>query len=283
MPASAARLRRTLLGAGHRVAAVLVGLLFLLPLAWAVSTSLRATGTPLPREMDWVPSPVAWENYGAVFRIVDAPRFVLNSLLVAGAATPLTILVASWAGFAIAQLPPVWRARLVGLSVACLMVPLTAIWLPRFILFAEAGLVNRRLSLVVPALMGTSPFYVLLFLWAFLRVPREVYDAARIDGAGPLRMWAGIGLPLAWPAAVAVGVLSFVHYWNSFVEPLLFIRTEERMTVSLGLRVLYQLDRTGWPVVLAGAVLATAPVVVVFLLAQRAFLQDRRGRGVLAE
>ena len=78
-------------------------------------------------------------------------------------------------------------------------------------------------------------------------------------------------------------MVSFVHYWNSFIEPLLYIRTEERMTVSLGLRVLYQLDRTGWPIVMAGALLATAPVVAVFLVAQRAFLQDRRGRGVLSE
>ncbi len=280
---SAARARRTLIGTAHRIGAALVALAFLLPLAWAVSTSLREQGAPLPLAMEWVPAPVAWENYRAVFGIVDARRFVANSLLVAGAATPVTILVASWAGFAIAQVSAKWRRRLVVLSVACLMVPLTAVWLPRFVLFAEAGLIDRRLALVVPALMGTSPFYVLLYLWAFLRIPREVYDAARIDGAGPLRTWAQIGMPLARPATVAVAVLSFVYYWNSFIEPLLYIRTEERMTVSLGLRVLYQLDRTGWPIVLAGAVLATAPVVVVFLLAQRAFLQDGRGRGVLGE
>lgn len=283
MVRSGPRVRRGALGGAHRAGAALVALLFLLPLAWAVSMSLREAGSPLPRTMEWTPSPVAWGNYRSVFGIVDARRFVANSLLVAGLATPITIVVASWAGFAISQLSPAWRSRLVGLSVACLMVPLTAIWLPRFVLFAEAGLIDRRLALVVPALMGTSPFFVLLFLWAFMRVPREVYDAARIDGASPFRTWAEIGLPLARPATVSVAVLSFVHYWNSFVEPLLYIRTDERMTVSLGLRVLYQLDRTGWPIVLAGAVLATAPVVVVFLLAQRAFGQDRRGRGVLAE
>ncbi|HLL49629.1 MAG TPA: carbohydrate ABC transporter permease, partial [Thermomicrobiales bacterium] len=176
-----------------------------------------------------------------------------------------------------------WRLRLTAFSVLCLMVPLTAIWLPRFILFKEAGLINQRIALVVPALMGTSPLYVLLFTWMFLRVPREVYEAARLDGAGPYRVWAQIALPLGRPMIVAVAVLAFVHYWNSFVEPLLLIRTTDKMTVSLGLRVLYSLDRTSWPLLMTGAVLVMAPVVIVFFLAQRAFMQDTHGRGVLGE
>jgi multiple sugar transport system permease protein len=150
-------------------------------------------------------------------------------------------------------------------------------------LFAAAGMINQRLALVVPALMGTSPLYVLLFAWTFLRVPREVYEAARLDGAGPYRVWAQIALPLARPASVAVGVLSFVHYWNSFVEPLLLMRTADAMTASQGLRALYSLDRTNWPVIMSGAILVMAPVVVVFVLAQRAFLQDARGRGILGQ
>ena len=131
--------------------------------------------------------------------------------------------------------------------------------------------------------MGTSPLYVLLFTWMFLRVPREVYEAARLDGAGPYRIWAQIALPLGRPMIVAVAVLAFVHYWNSFVEPLLLIRTTDKMTVSLGLRVLYSLDRTSWPLLMTGAVLVLAPVVIVFFLAQRAFMQDAHGRSILGE
>jgi len=280
---SAARRRRWAVGAAHRLAATAVALVFLLPLFWAASASLRQTGVPLPRAIEWLPSPVAWENYRAVFRLVPLGRYALNSLLVAALAVPITLVVASMAGFAIAQLPPRWRRRLVALSVLCLMVPLTAIWLPRFILFEQAGLINRRLALVVPALMGTSPFYVLLFAWSFLRVPREVYEAARLDGAGPFRVWLEVALPLARPATVSAGVLAFVHHWNSFIEPLLLIRTADKMTASLGLRVLYQLDRTDWPLMMTGAILVMTPVVVVFLFAQRAFLQDRRGRGLLGQ
>jgi multiple sugar transport system permease protein len=263
---------------GWRAAAIgIVALPFLLPLCWAVSISLRETGAPLPRQLDWFPAPLAWRNYRSVFEIVDAGRFALNSLIVAAVAVPVTIVVASLAGFAMSQLPVPIRMRLVVLSALCLMVPLTAIWIPRFILFKEAGLMNKRVALMAPALMGTSPFFVLLFLWAFSNVPREVYDAARLDGAGAYRVWAGIGMPQARAAIGTVGVLAFVHYWNSFVEPLLLMRTPDKYTASLGLRVLYSLDTTNWPIIMAGAVLAIVPVVTVFVLAQRVVLGELRG------
>jgi len=261
------------------IAIVIVAIPFLLPLDWAVSTSLRATGAPLPRRIDWIPSPVAWENYRSVFEVVDAGRFVVNSLAIAAVAVPGTIVFGSLAGFAMSQLLLRTRRLLVIVSVLCLMVPLTAIWIPRFLLFEQAGLMNKRLALMAPAVMGTSPFFVLIFLWAFLAVPREVYDAARLDGAGVYRLWWGIGVPQVRAAIGAVGVLSFVHYWNSFVEPLLLMRTLDTYTVSLGLRMLYSLDSTNWPVIMAGSVLVTLPVVVIFVLAQRAFLGGMKPSG----
>jgi len=261
------------------IAIVIVAIPFLLPLVWAVSTSLRATGAPLPRRIDWIPSPVAWENYRSVFEVVDAGRFVVNSLAIAAVAVPGTIVFGSLAGFAMSQLLLRTRRLLVIVSVLCLMVPLTAIWIPRFLLFEQAGLMNKRLALMAPAVMGTSPFFVLIFLWAFLAVPREVYDAARLDGAGVYRLWWGIGVPQVRAAIGAVGVLSFVHYWNSFVEPLLLMRTLDTYTVSLGLRMLYSLDSTNWPVIMAGSVLVTLPVVVIFVLAQRAFLGGMKPSG----
>lgn len=250
----------------------LVCVLFLLPIYWAVVTSLRETGRPLPREIEWLPSPAVWSNFRTVFEVVDGIRFALNSLIVVAVAVPATIVMASLAGFAMSQVPRRFRIRLVAVSALCLMVPLTAIWIPRFLLFKEAGLINKRVALMAPSLMGTSPFFVLLFLWAFSSIPKDVYDAARLDGAGAYRIWAGIGLPQAKAAIGTVGVLAFVHYWNSFVEPLLLMRTADKFTASLGLRMLYSLDSTNWPIVMAGSVLTIVPVVAIFVLAQRAFL-----------
>lgn len=255
--------------------------LFLLPLVWMVTTSLRETGRPLSRTLEWLPQPIAWGNYPAIFEMLPLWSFAANSAFVVSVAVPVTIVVASWAGFAMAQLPQTWRLRLTALSFAALMVPLTAVWLTRFVLFERAGLTDTPWALIAPSVMGTSPFYVLLFLWTFLRVPNEIYEAARLDGAGALRIWAGIAMPLARPATLAVGVLAFVLYWSSFIDPLIYIQSTERQTLPFALQMLHQLDKSNWPLLMAGAVMVTAPVVLAFLLVQRAFLQEFRGQGWL--
>ncbi len=274
-------LRLDLTGAANRILTLAVVAVFLLPLIWAVSASLRQTGVPWPRELEWIPDPLAWQNYRSVFELLPVLRFAVNSLFIVLLAVPLTVIVASMTGFAISQISRIWRRRVLAFSVMCMLIPITAIWLPRFILYKEVGLINRRLVLIVPALMGTSPLYVLLFVWAFLRVPREVYDAARLDGAGPIRMWLGVAMPLGRPAIVSVAVLASVHYWNSFIEPLLYIRTTDKMVASQGLRMLYQLESTNWPLIMTGAILMIAPVLLLFVFAQRYFLQDSRGQSVL--
>ena len=256
-------------------------MLFLTPTAFMVTTSLRRIGVPLSRQLELIPRSPSWDNYPAAFTVAGMGQSALNSLFVVALAVPLTILVASLAGFAMSQLPQ--RARLVVtlVSFAILMTPVTAVWLPRFVLFKEAGLLDSRLALIVPALGGTSPFFVLLFLWTFLRVPVEIYESARLDGAGALRVWAGVAMPLARPTIVAVGMLTFLTYWGNFIDPLLYLRSPEKMTLPYSLQILHQLDATNWPLLMAGAVLVTAPVVLVFLIAQRSFLQQFREQGWL--
>ena len=277
------RLRKLGLLSARQVAALEVAVGLVLPLVWMVTLSVREIGRPLPLELEGIPRPaeIHWENYGEVFELIDFARFAANSGLVVLVATPLTLVTASMAGFALAQISQRWRLRLTGLSLAALMIPVTAVWLPRFVLYKEAGLIDNRLSLVVPAFTGTSPAFVLLFLWAFLRVPREVYEAARLDGAGAWRVWLGIAMPLARPTVVAVAVLAAVYYYSAFIEPLLYINSTDKMTLPLALNALLQLDRSNWPLLMAGAVMVTAPVIVLFLLAQRVFLQQYRGSGWL--
>lgn len=260
---------------------LLVAGLFLLPLVWTLSMSIRPVGEPLPRRLEWIPEPSTHGNYREVFNVVEFARFAGNSLFVTVIAVPITVIVASMAGFAMAQISRQWRLRLTAVAFVALMIPLTAVWLPRFIMMKELGLIDSRWSLILPAFFGTSPFYVLLFLWTFTRVPVDIFEAARLDGAGAFRTWAGIALPLSRPTVMAVAVLAFVRYWSSFVEPLLYIQSVSKMTLPLGLQALLQLDRTNWPLLMAAAVMVTAPVIVVFLFAQRTFLDDRLGPGRL--
>ena len=267
---------------GWRVlAAVGAATLFLAPNAFMFTTSLRQIGIPLSRQLEVFPRSPSWDNYPAAFDLAGMGQSALNSALVVALAVPLTILVASLAGFAMSQLPRRTRLTLMLMSFAVLMTPVTAVWLPRFVLFKEVGLLDSRLALVVPAFGGTSPFFVLLFLWTFLRVPIDVYESARLDGASALRVWAGIALPLARPTIVAVGMLAFIAYWGNFIDPLLYLRSPEKMTLPYSLQILYQLDSTNWPLLMAGVVLVTAPVALVFVVAQRAFLQQFREQGWL--
>lgn len=256
-----------------------IALVFVLPLVWVAVASLRQPGLPPPRGIEWFPQPIAWGNYRRLFEIVPLDQYARNSLIVIVLAVPLTIVTASWAGLAMAQLDGRVRRGLLLLAVLLRLVPVTALWLTRYFLFARLGLVDSLWALIAPALMGSSPFYVLLYYWTYRRVPRAVFESARLDGAGPLRIWARIALPLARPTTATVAVLTFVLYWRDFISPLLYLRSERLYTLPVGLRLLQQLIRTDWPILLAGCVVLTVPIVVVFLLAQRAFWPEDRAGG----
>ena len=268
-------------GGWRHLPALLIAVAFLLPLFFMVSGSLRQAGLPPPRSPELVPSPLAWGNYERAFELVDIPRYMLNSLIVVAFAVPLTVLTASWAGFAMTRLSRRWAGALIVVSLIALMIPLTALLVTRFTIFKHLGVLNTFVPLIAPAVMGTSPFYVLLYYWSFKRIPGELFEAARLEGSGPLATWWRVAMPLVRPVTVAVAVLAFVFTWGNFLDPLIYLFDQEKFTVPLGLRALSTLDRTNFPLLLAGSVAATLPVIVAFLYVQRYFLQEFRGTGWL--
>ena len=253
-----------------------MAVLFTLPLVFMVAGSLRETGPP-PRTLDLLPDPIALSNYARAFELVDLSRYALNSLVVVAIGVPLTVLVASWAGFAMAQLPRQQAGALLGATFLALMVPVTALLVPRFAIFRVVGATDTFLPLIAPSLIGTSPFYVLLFYWAFRRLPAHLFEAGRLDGIPPLRMWWRVAMPLVRPITLAVAVLAFAVTWSNFLDPLIYLTDERLFTLPLGLRALSQVDPSNIPLLLAGAAAATAPVVVALLAVQRFLLGTRRG------
>ena len=266
-------------GQRRHLPALLMSAVFLLPLIYMLTGSLRKAGLPPPRTPEFLPSPLAFDNYDRAFELVDIPRYTLNSLIVAAVAVPLTIVFASWAGFAMSRLPRRAAGVLVAVSLVVLMVPITALLVPRFVMFRTINLTDTYVPLILPSLMGTSPFYVLLFYWSFRRLPPELFEAARLEGLSPLAMWRRVAMPLVRPITVAVAVLAFVFTWSNFLDPLIYLFDQEKFTVPLGLKLLAQLDRQNYPLLLAGAVTATAPVIGAFLYVQRYFLADRHQGG----
>lgn len=244
---------------------------FLTPLVFMVLGSLRAPGLPPPDGFELLPRGLTWSNYKNVFAFVPLGTYVLNSVVIVGVAVPVTVVIASWAGFAIATATPRARRRLVLACVIALMIPLSALWVPRFVMFRWLGLVDTVWPLLAPALMATTPFYVLLFALAYGRIPKPLFEAAQLERLSPMKIWWRVAWPLAKPAAFAVAVLAFTWHWSNFIDPLLYLSSAERFTVPLGLRALQTLEPTNHPILLAGAVLVSLPPVIAFVIAQRSF------------
>lgn len=247
------------------------------PLLLMLLGALRRPGLPPPDGFDVWPEQPRWANFDDAATIVPIGRQLLNSLLIVSVAVPVTVLLASLAGYAAVAAGRRGRAVVVGVSVAALLVPASALWVPRVVLLDLLGLTDRTVVVAFPALMATSPFLVLLFALAYARVPRALFEAAAVEGLSPLRTWRTIAVPLARPAAFAVAMLAFVFHWSNVVEPTLLLAEEEKWPLSLGVRSLAALEPTLYPLFLAGAFLATVPAVLVFLLAQRALFTGAVG------
>ena len=257
----------------HLVAIVCsVGLI--LPLYWAFVASLGVTGAPPPPSVTWYPPDPQWQNYATVFEIVPMGQYLRNSLIVVALAVPLTLLVASVAGFSMVQLPPGQQKRLLTLTVVWLIIPSTAVWIFRFQLLKWLGLIDSLGALVIPAFAASNPMFVLLYYWSFQRIPAELFEVAQIDGGSAWLIWRRIGLPLVKPTTIAVTVLTFVLYWSDFVSPILYLTDMKKYTAPVGLQTLLQMDRVNWPILMAAVTIIALPVLFLFLLLQRFFLHD---------
>lgn len=263
--------------------AVVVAAFFLLPLVVMVAGSLRPTGPPPVSGVDIVPSDPTLAAFRRLPELVPIGTWLLNSSIVVSLAVLLTVLVASCAAFGMRLLPRPLRRTAVLATVAVMLVPVTAVWTTRFRVFETLGLVDSLAALVAPALAATTPFYVLIYLWSFTGVPDTQFEAARLEGASTWRLWRSVAMPQARLATLAVAVLAFSVHWSNFIDPLLYLDSPSRYTLPLGLRLLQLLNPTDFPLLMAGAVIATIPPVLVFLLAQRILLDDplrslRQGR-----
>lgn len=259
--------------------AAFVVLAFVPPLLLLVSGSLRRPGLPPPPRPELVPDPISTEGYATALELGGLLRASVNSLIVVAVAVPVGVLVAALAGFALTQVSRRVAGTIVAASLVALMVPATALLVPKFALFRAIGWTDTLLPLMAPALVGTSPLYPLVYYLAFRALPGDLYDACRMADLRPMQIWWRVAMPLVRPVTGAIAALTFVVTWSNFLDPLVYVYDRSLFTLPLALRSLATLDKTNFPVFLAGAVLATAPALVVFGFAQRTFLHrgwDRR-------
>ena len=255
------------------VAALLLGgVIMLLPFAWMFSTSWRLAKDSFSLPPQWWPTTWHVENYREVLENIPFVAFVLNSLQVTVLITLGQLVTCSMAAYAFARLRFPGREALFLVFLSQLMVPQQVTIIPVFILIRVFGLLDTPWALIVPALF--SAFGTFLLRQFFLTIPNELEDAARVDGAGYVRTFVQIILPLAGPALATLTIFTFNFYWNEFFRPLLFISTWERMTLPLGLTIMKGFLGVGnVAAIMAGVSMGILPVLVVFLLAQRYLIE----------
>jgi ABC-type glycerol-3-phosphate transport system permease component len=246
--------------------------LFLIPFLWMVSSALKPNYQIFAVPPEWIPNPPRWENFTEALTILPFGRYTLNTLVI----TVLTIighvLSCSVVAYGFARLRARFRDALFVVVLATMMLPYPATMVPLYILFKNLGWVNSILPLVVPAFFG-SAFYIFLLRQFFMTVPVEIEEAARIDGANVLQIIFRVILPLSFPALATVSIFTFQAAWNDFLPPLIYLQNQQLYTITLGLNLFRTTYTTNWAYLMAASLVTMLPVVLVFLLAQKAFIE----------
>jgi multiple sugar transport system permease protein len=240
------------------------------PFIWQIITSLKSLSSATSVPPSVLPEG-RWDNYSKVFQVLPFGHQFLNTVLMAGLRTIGQVLFCSMAAYAFARLRFPGRNVLFGILLSVLMVPPQLFIIPQYQIMSSLGWLNSLQALVVPGLF--SAFGVFLLRQFFLGLPKELEEAAAIDGAGPVRIYWSIVLPLARPGLVALALLVLLWSWNDLFWPLVVNTDPDKMTLSAGLASLQGQFQTDYPVLMAGSLLASLPIIAIFTLLQRQFIQ----------
>jgi len=249
------------------------------PFVWMILGSFKTQGELLQSPPTWWPETITLDNYTQLFSRLNFKQYFFNSTVVAVCVTAGNLLFCSMLGYALAMLDFKGKKILFGVVMGTLMIPGVVTFVPLFVLVANIGLIDSLPGLILPFL--AAPFGVFLMRQFFLGLPRDLLDAGRVDGAGELRIFARIFLPLAGPALATLGILTFLGSWNNFLWPLVVAQQEKTYTLPVAL-ALYSTGQnsTQYGLLLAGATVVVLPVLLVFLIFQRRVIEGIATTGI---
>jgi len=253
------------------------------PLAWMISTSLKQTRQIFVFPPIWIPDPVEWGNYPKALTAFPFVLYIRNTLIIAGIALVSATLSSSMAAYAFARLDWPGRDLLFVFVLSTLMIPGVVTLVPQFILWNRLGFVDTIVPLVAQAVLGGSPIYVFLLRQFFRTIPREMDEAALLDGCSKIGILWRVVLPLSKEALGIVAIFSFLFHWNDFMGPLIYLNSAEKRTLALGLSAFRASEggvQPAWNLLMAVSLVAMVPPITVFFLAQRHFIQGITITGV---
>jgi multiple sugar transport system permease protein len=259
--------------AGWLLSILIIVVLCLLPVWYLISTALMTNKQFFRRELQWYPWPATTENFRRAFQTVPLGRYILNTLTIELWVIPATLVSASMVAYAFARLRWPGRDKLFLILLATLMLPQQVTLIPLYVIFRHLHWIDTWIPLIVPAFLGGNPFYIFLIRQFMRGVPRELSEAARIDGAGELRIFWSIVLPLCKPVLAAIAIFAFIATWNDFFNPLVYLQTDSKKTLSLGLTAFTSQYGTDVTALLAATTLGVIPPILLFGFAQRYFVE----------
>ncbi len=248
------------------------GVFVSIPFLWMLSTSVKTLGQTFIFPPIWFPQPAQFSNYPKVFDVLPFLRYFVNTVFITGLSVAGILFASSLAGFSFARLR--WRGNsiLFVIVLSTMMLPPQVTMIPKFILFRHLEWLDSYKPLIVPSLFGTG-FQIFLFRQFFAAIPKEIDEAAHMDGCGFIRTYGRIILPLSGPAIITGFLFSFRYHWNDFLEPLIYINSHDKFTLALGLRLFQGEFSTNWPLLMAASTIAMLPVLLTFYFGQRYFIQ----------
>lgn len=250
---------------------VVLSLAVLMPFAWMVSSSLKLDAEVFSVPVQWIPAEFHWDNFTKIWDRIPLLTYLRNSVFLSITITALQVLTGSFAAYGFAKVRFPGRDALFLAYLATIAVPWQAYMVPQYIIMQKAGLVNTHLSLIL--LQAFSAFGVFLMRQYYLTIPDELSEAARLDGLSEYGIWARIMLPLSKPALASLALLTFVHTWNDYMGPFIYLTDNKLWTIQLGLRSFVGLYDAEYAMIMTGSVLSVLPILVIFLLGQKYFVQ----------
>ncbi|MCB2209563.1 carbohydrate ABC transporter permease [bacterium] len=251
---------------------VALALLFLLPVFWMLSSALKPSYAIFARPPVWWPAEPQWSNFKAALTELPFGRFALNTLFIAVFSIIGHLLSCTVVAYGFARLKAPGSKFFFLLMLTTLMLPYPVTMVPLFIVYSRLGWTNSFLPLILPTFFG-HPFYIFLLRQTFRQIPKDLEDAAVMDGAGTLQVLRHVVLPLARPALATVAIFTFQNAWNDFLAPLIFLHDQRKYTLMLGLSFFRGSYEVNWAYLMAASLVISLPVILVYFLAQRQFIE----------
>lgn len=255
-------------------------ILCLMPLFWMLRSSLMTNVEIFMVPIRWIPEVFQWKNYKDVFETLPFLKYYANSLTLVAFVVSGAVITSSLCAYGLSRINWVGKKIVFTCIMGSMMLPVAVTIIPTFLMFRSIGLTNSLIPLIIPAWLGGGAFYIFLLRQFFLSIPKDLDEAARIDGATHLQIYGRIILPLTKPSLVVVGMFAFMNTWNDFLGPLIYLNSDDKYTVALGLQLFVGSYRAEWQLMMAAACLVVIPAILVFIIGQKYLIEGITMTGV---